>query len=91
MDELIDSEKVFDVMTQGSPRTLKTYDKLNQRCIPHFFNSTGHPVWGDPVNHPWTNGMLFAYNIEALLWGDFIDQHISEFPDGERSRSPRWS
>jgi ABC-type branched-subunit amino acid transport system substrate-binding protein len=82
VDELIDSERVFDVMTQGSPNTLKTYDKLNQRCIPQFFNSTGHPAWGDPVNHPWTNGGLMAYNIEALLWGDFIDQRLAEFPDG---------
>ena len=82
VDELIDSEKVFDVMTQGSPSTLKVYDKLNERCIPHLFNSTGHPAWGDPVNHPWTNGMLLAYNIEALLWGKFIDDHIGEFPDG---------
>jgi Periplasmic binding protein len=83
VDELIDSEKVFEVMTQGSPGTLKTYDKLNQRCIPHFFNITGHPAWGDPVNHPWTNGFLFSYNIEALMWGDFISQHLSEFPDGK--------
>jgi len=83
VDELIDSEKVFDVMTQGSPGTLKTYDKLNQRCIPHFFNITGHPAWGDPVNHPWTTGFLFSYNIEALMWGDFISQHLSEFPDGK--------
>ena len=82
-DELIDSEKVFDVMTQGSPSTLKTYDKLNERCIPQLFNSTGHPAWGDPINHPWTNGMLLAYNIEAQLWGKFIDDHISEFPDGK--------
>ena len=83
VDELIDSEKVFDVMTQGSPGTLKTYDKLNQRCIPHFFNITGHPAWGDPVNHPWSTGFLFSYNIEALMWGDFISQHLSEFPDGK--------
>ena len=46
VDELIDSEKVFDVWTQGSPSTLKTYDKLNQRCIPHLFNSTGPPGVG---------------------------------------------
>ncbi len=83
VDELIDSEKVFDVMTQGSPSTLKTYDKLNARCIPHLFNSTGHPAWGDPQKHPWTNGMLMAYNIEALLWGKFIDDHIAEFPPGK--------
>ena len=83
VDELIDSEKVFAVQTQGSPSTLRTYDKLNQRCIPHLFNSTGHPAWGDPVNHPWTTGMLLSYNIEALLWGNFIDQRIDEFGDGK--------
>jgi branched-chain amino acid transport system substrate-binding protein len=83
VEELIDSEKVFGVVTQGSPSTLKVYDKLNQRCIPHLFNSTGHPAWGDPVNHPWTSGMLLAYNIEALLWGKFIDDHIDEFPEGK--------
>jgi hypothetical protein len=82
VDELIDSEKVFDVQTQGSPSTFKTYDKLNQRCIPQFFVTTGHPAWGDPENHPWTTGFLFPYNIEALLWGDIITQRISEFPDG---------
>ena len=36
------------------------------------------------MNHPWTNNMLFGYNTEALLWGDFIDQHLSEFPAGEK-------
>ena len=45
VDELIDSEKVFDVMTQGSPGTLKTYDKLNQRCIPQPLAESCHPVW----------------------------------------------
>ena len=51
------------MITLGSPNTLKTYDKLNQRCIPHMFNSTGHPAWGDPVNHPWTTGILFAWVV----------------------------
>jgi len=82
VDELIDLEKVFAQMTLGSPSTLKTYDKLNQRCIPHIFNQTGHPAFGDPVNHPWTTGLLLAYTTEAVLWGAFIDQHIGEFPDG---------
>jgi ABC-type branched-subunit amino acid transport system substrate-binding protein len=83
VDELIDSQKVFEVQTQGSPSTFKTYDKLNQRCIPDFFATTRHPAWGDPVNHPWTTGFLFSYNIEALLWGDIISQHLSEFPGGK--------
>jgi ABC-type branched-subunit amino acid transport system substrate-binding protein len=83
MDELIDSLKVFEVQSQGSPSTFKTYEKLNQRCIPDFFNTTGHPAWGDPVNHPWTIGFLFPYNIEALIWGDLISQHLAEFPTGK--------
>jgi branched-chain amino acid transport system substrate-binding protein len=83
VDEMIDSEKVFAVITTGSPNTLKTYDKLNQRCIPHLLNLTGHPAWGDPVNHPWTTGLGLAYTSEAVLWGSFIDKHISEFPGGK--------
>ena len=69
VDELIDSEKVFTVWTLGSPSTLKTYDKLNQRCIPQPFSLTGHPAWGDPVNHPWTTGLALSYNTEAILLG----------------------
>ena len=88
VDELIDSEKVFAMITLGSPNTLKTYDKLNQRCIPHIFNQTGHPAWGDPVNHPWTTGLGLAYTTEAVLWGAFIDDHIASSPMA--SRSPRW-
>jgi ABC-type branched-subunit amino acid transport system substrate-binding protein len=87
VDELIDSEKVFAMITLGSPNTLKTYDKLNQRCIPHLFNQTGHPAWGDPLNHPWTSGLGLAYTTEAVLWGAFIDQHIGEFPNGVKVAS----
>jgi branched-chain amino acid transport system substrate-binding protein len=79
VDELIDSEKVFAMWTLGSPNTLKTYDKLNQRCIPQPFSMTGHPAWGDPVNHPWTTGLQMAYNTEAVLWGAFIEQRLEEF------------
>jgi branched-chain amino acid transport system substrate-binding protein len=78
VDELIDSEKVFLVWTLGSPNTLATYDKLNQRCIPQPFAMTGHPAWGDPVNHPWTTGSQMAYSTEAVLWGGFIEQHAAE-------------
>ncbi len=79
VDELIDSEKVFAMWTLGSANTMKTYDKLNQRCIPNPLAMTGHPAWGDPVNHPWTTGMQLAYNTEAVLWGSFIEQRIEEF------------
>jgi branched-chain amino acid transport system substrate-binding protein len=79
VDELIDSEKVFAVWTLGSPNGLKVYDKLNDRCIPHPLEMSGHPAWGDPVNHPWTTGQQMAYNTEAVIWGAFIDQRIDEF------------
>ncbi len=82
IDELIDAEKVFAVQTLGSPTTLRSYDKLNQRCIPQPVSMTGHPAWGDPVNHPWTTGSQMAYNTEAVLWGAFIEQRMAEFPDG---------
>jgi branched-chain amino acid transport system substrate-binding protein len=83
VDELIDSEKVFAMITLGSPNTMKTYDKLNERCIPQPFSMTGHPAWGDPVNHPWTTGEQMAYNTEAVLWGSFIEERLDELaPDG---------
>lgn len=78
VDELIDSEKVFMVWTLGTAPTMKTYDKLNQRCIPQPLAQTGHPAWGDPVNHPWTTGEQMAYTTEAILWGSFIEQHADE-------------
>jgi branched-chain amino acid transport system substrate-binding protein len=79
VDELIDSEKVFAMTTQQSAGSLKTYDKLNQRCIPQPLAETGHPGLGDPVNHPWTTSSQMAYNTEAVLWGAFIEQHLAEF------------
>jgi branched-chain amino acid transport system substrate-binding protein len=83
VDELIDSEKVFLVWTLGSPNTMATYDKLNERCIPQPLSMTGHPAWGDPVNHPWTTGVALAYNAEAGLWGKFIENHQSELKNSD--------
>ena len=78
VDEFLDSEKAFALWGLGSANVLKTYDKINQRCVPHPFAVTGHPAWGDPVNHPWTTGILFAYNTEAVLWGSLGDDHFAE-------------
>ncbi|MPY91714.1 MAG: ABC transporter substrate-binding protein [Acidimicrobiia bacterium] len=81
VDELLDSEKAFAIWTLGSPSTLKVYDKINQRCVPHPLAMTAHPAWGDPVHHPWTTGAPNpAYSTEAVLWGGFIEDRIdSEF------------
>ena len=81
VDELLDSEKAFAVWTSGSPQTLKTYGKINDRCVPNPLAITGHAAWGDPVKHPWTTGSpALSYSSEAVLWGSFIEQHLSEFP-----------
>jgi branched-chain amino acid transport system substrate-binding protein len=81
VDEFLDSDKSFAIWTLGSPNTLKTYDKINQRCVPNPMAMTAHAAWGDPVNHPWTTGAPQpTYSTEAILWGSFIEQHLSEFP-----------
>ncbi|MEZ5263507.1 MAG: ABC transporter substrate-binding protein [Acidimicrobiales bacterium] len=78
VDELLDSERVFAMSTLGSAPALKTYDKLNERCVPQPFVQSGHPAWADPVNHPWTTGMQLAYTTEAVMWGAFVDQRFDE-------------
>jgi len=80
VDELLDSEGVFTLQTLGSPNTIKVYDKMNARCVPDPYVMSGHPAWGDPVNHPWTWGHQMAYNTEAILWGNLIEKN---FPDAE--------
>jgi len=85
VDELLDSEKSFAVWTQGSASTLSTYDKINQRCVPHPMALTAHQAWGDPVNHPWTTGLPQpTYLTEATVWGTFIEQHLNEFPTNRK-------
>jgi branched-chain amino acid transport system substrate-binding protein len=82
VDEFMDSDHAFDIWLTISPGGLATYDKMNQRCQPNF-SATGHPAWGDPVNHPWTTGSILSYGTEAILWGAFLDQHIAELPAGK--------
>ncbi len=80
IDELIESENVFTITTLGSPNTLAVYDKLNDECIPQPYVMTGHPAWGDPVNHPWTTGLQLAYSTESILWGNWIRDNIDDLP-----------
>jgi branched-chain amino acid transport system substrate-binding protein len=85
IDELLDSDKAFAVWTLGSPSTFKTYDKTSQRCVPQPFSMTAHPAWGDPVNHPWATGAVqLTYAMEAILWVAWMEQHLDEFPAGEK-------
>ncbi|HAA66733.1 MAG TPA: hypothetical protein DCE10_07790 [Acidimicrobiaceae bacterium] len=78
IDELIESENVFMIVTLGSPNTLAVYDTLNSECIPQPFVQTGHPAWGDPELHPWTSGMIMSYSTEAVLWGTWIKNNLAD-------------
>ncbi len=85
VDELLDSEKVFAIWTLGTGPTMKTYDKINQRCVPDLVAMTGHPAWADPVNHPWTSGApVPSYTTETQLWGTFIEQKLDELPKDKK-------
>lgn len=78
VDELIQAENVFFIHTGGSPNTLATYDNIHDECIPQPMVATGHPAWGDPVNHPWTTGSLLSYSTEAILWGNWIKANLAD-------------
>ena len=78
INELIESENVFALLTLGSPNSLAVYDQINEECIPHPFVMTGHPAWGDPVMHPWTTGLQMSYSTEAILWGTWIKNNLAD-------------
>ena len=78
VDELIESQNVFAIQNGGSPNGLAVYDKINEECIPHPFYISGHPAWGDPVNHPWTTSMQMSYSTEAMLWGTWIKSNLPD-------------
>ena len=78
VDELLQTERPLFVHTLGSPNTLAVYDTLNANCIPHLFVATGHPAWGDPINHPWTTSNQMSYATEAILWGAWIKENMAD-------------
>ncbi|MFN0090924.1 MAG: ABC transporter substrate-binding protein [Acidimicrobiales bacterium] len=73
--ELLETADPFVFATlAGTPANLATYDTINDACIPDLMVSSGHPAWGDPVNHPWVMGSFLPYSTEAQIWG----AHLSE-------------
>jgi len=78
VDELIESANIFALHGLGSPNGLAVYDKINEECVPHLFYASGHPAWGDPVNHPWTTSHQMSYLTEAVLWGTWIKTNLAD-------------
>lgn len=76
--ELLQSNDPFHITTVGSPNTFAVRETINDACVPHPWAITGHQAWGDPVNYPWTDGILLSYATEALLWGSYIEQNFDE-------------
>ena len=77
VDELIEAENVFSILTLGTPNILAVHDKLNEECVPQPFVMSGHPAWGDPLSYPWTTGLQLSYSTEAILWGTWIKQNLA--------------
>ncbi|MEZ5262204.1 MAG: ABC transporter substrate-binding protein [Acidimicrobiales bacterium] len=89
VDELLDSEKAFAIWTLGTPATMKVYGKINERCVPNILSMTGHPAFGDPVNHPWTSGApVPSYTTETQLWGQLHRGTGGRVPRQDRGRRP---
>ena len=60
----------------GTANNLAVWDEVNDECMPHLFNGSGAPHWGDIENHPWTTGMQIDYFTEAGLWAQWLqDNH----------------
>ena len=78
VNQLIEGDNVFSILTLGSPNTLEVYDTINESCIPHPFVMTSLSAWGDPVNHPWTTGLELSYATEAILWGRWIEKNLAD-------------
>lgn len=77
-DELLEAENIMAYQGLGSPNGLAVYDKVNAECIPHLFHGSGHPAWGDPLNHPWSTGSLMSYSTETVLWGTWIKTNLAD-------------
>jgi len=71
--ELLEKDGIFAAASMaGTPNNLAVYDTLNDECVPHLFAATGHPAWGDPVNHPWTTPSFLSYTTEGQVWAQYI-------------------
>lgn len=66
---------------QGSANIMASQPVVEENCIPQFFVPAGLPEFGDPANHPWTSTAQLAYDTEALLWTQFLNE---TYPEGAK-------
>lgn len=78
VEELLATDRPFAVTTFGTPGSLAVREQLNEGCVPQPFVMSNHPAWGDPQNNPWTTGLQLAYSTEAVLWGTWIEENLSD-------------
>lgn len=79
VEDFLESDDPFAlVYLVGTANVLAVRDVTSEECVPMLFNSTGYPGWGAPANYPWTIGGLIAYNTEANLWCNYINEEIGE-------------
>jgi len=87
VQELIQQDGVAAItVLAGTAGNLGVYDDLNTQCVPHLFASSGHPAWGDPVNHPWSTPSFLSYSTEGQLWARYLldEQSAGNLPDPVR-------
>ena len=77
VDELLENENVFSILTTGTRHSLVNALKINSECVPHPFVLSGLPAFGDPNSYPWSTGMQLSFASEALLWGEWIKQNLA--------------
>lgn len=78
-DEFLDSERVFLIEHTGGTVGLATRQKMNERCVPQPFISTGHAAFADPRNFPWSQANQLPSIIESAIWGKWVEDHLEEF------------
>ncbi|MCB0969437.1 MAG: ABC transporter substrate-binding protein, partial [Ilumatobacter sp.] len=79
VEEMIDTEDIFAfVHLIGTAVNAAVRPITADNCIPHLFNSTGFPLWGDPANYPWNTGNILNYVTETQIWCQAITDEFGE-------------
>lgn len=81
--QFIQSDGIFALAAQqGSANIVAAQPVVEKACIPQFFVPAGLPAFGDPEIHPWTSMSVMAYNTEAQLWAQYLDEN---YPEGAKA------